>query len=233
MADTQTTSFVLTKPEVGASRDVWGPKLNTNFDRIDDAMLGFYTAGGTGNAITITTGMSLTSVPTGMKIRFRVGSANTGATTINVDGIGAQTAVTVTGVALPNGYTRTGVDTVATWDGSNWTVDRQPERGGTIGTGGIYTKLADGSLFQIKTGSVPNTNTAIGSSFRSAAQTWTFSVPFVSASQYIVTGAGDLGASFISYGGAISASAYDFFVISPITFASTVNYVARAEGFWY
>ncbi len=170
MADTQTTSFVLTKPEVGASRDVWGPKLNTNFDRIDDAMLGFYTAGGTGNAITITTGMSLTSVPTGMKIRFRVGSANTGATTINVDGIGAQTAVTVTGVALPNGYTRTGVDTVATWDGSNWTVDRQPERGGTIGTGGIYTKLADGSLFQIKTGSVPNTNTAIGSSFRSAAQ---------------------------------------------------------------
>jgi hypothetical protein len=145
MADANTSHFALVKPEVGASLDTWGTKLNTNFDDLDALARGFYTAGGTANAITITTGLSLSAIPTGMRIRFNPPGNNTGATTINVDGTGAVACRTIRATALPADYILTSLGICqAEYNGTNWVVDRRPDTG--TNSNGVWHRMADGTM---------------------------------------------------------------------------------------
>jgi|GEM_PF-3090608 len=104
-------------PDVGAKAGA--DKINNNAIQAQ-YQGGYFTVGGTANAITLT---SATGAPsgyaTGQEFCFRANTTNTGVTTVNVDGLGIKTIKTLSGADLPAGYLSTTVDTCLRYDGVN------------------------------------------------------------------------------------------------------------------
>ena len=81
---------------------------------------GSITTGGSANAQTFTSGISYTSVPTGIVVRLKIGSTNTGGATLNMDGIGFVGVLTMAGTALVGGELAAGAYVDLIYNGTNW-----------------------------------------------------------------------------------------------------------------
>lgn len=186
-------------------------------------------AGGSANAVSLTYGGL--SLVTGLRIRFRASSSNTGATTINLDGTGAIACRTITGVALPSGYIRSDADTIATYDGTYWVLDRAVERGAN--GNGSWLRHADGKQECWHTGFAATVETADGSVYQSAAEAaWTFPVSFISIDTTVVTASARNVARW-AHGRPTTTSAAAIRQYSGQTSAVSVDVNAHASGFWY
>lgn len=129
--------------------------------QVMDASLTWPTVGGTGDAITLTHSPAFTAYATGMVIRFKAGAGNTGAVTVNVDGIGAKSIKTLAGAALASGDLAAGYIVNATYDGTDFRL-HAPIASGIITGVTAGTGLSGGGTSGSVTVNLANTAVAAG-----------------------------------------------------------------------
>lgn len=140
MADTTTTNLSLTKPEVGASADTWGGKINTDLDTIDALFSASgdlaVAHGGTGSSDLTLTGVKETKVAMGAHdIDLSAGNYFTytlsGAQTLTVSNVASSGSVSAFVLEVTNG----GSAALTFFSGVTWAAATPP----TLTAAGVDT----------------------------------------------------------------------------------------------
>ncbi|MDH2092269.1 hypothetical protein N5K21_26480 [Rhizobium pusense] len=110
-------------------------------------------AAGTANALTATLSPVPASLTAGMTVNLLVSTVNTGATTLNLNGLGEKPIVTATGAPLLGGDIPAGSVVSLVYSGTAWILSLTSAFRGnstTYATGGTYTWVCPAGVFRVK-----------------------------------------------------------------------------------